>query len=251
MIAAFDFDGVLYDGVNECLLVAWNTFYKKSAFDFNEQTRKHIHNNFKKIFLECRNYVRHDGHFIVPFYMKTEQDINFETFTDVYNKIPEKIKDDFRKRFILYREEVRALYPKLWINLHTELLNLNEIIGLGIDIRITSGKDKESIEFILNAKGINIPSAKIIGRMSHKNETLLKLKKEAAALNGRFIFIDDNLNNIIDAQSIGVVSLWAGWGYQTNAQKSHALSMSVNSISKPELIEKLANITKRERNEKN
>lgn len=238
MIIAMDFDGVLYDGGNECLLVAWNTFNKNTISYFNETILNDIPDEFRNIFKKSRNYIRHDGHFIVPFYFNTVDDINHDEFDKVYNGIPEAEKDEFKFNFSLYRRMARDKYPCFWRDLHSELISLKDIMGIdsSITINIVSGKDVDSITFILNSNEINIPNERVFGSLKNKDKILLSIKKYASENNERFVFIDDNINNVIDSLEVGVDSLWAEWGYHTEAQEKLALELSVKTVSKDNII---------------
>lgn len=238
MIIALDFDGVLYDGGNECLLVAWNTFYKNNISYFNQSVLNDIPDKFKEVFKNSRNYVRHDGHFIVPFYMNYVSNIDYEGFEKVYNDIPESVKSEFKNNFYLYRKIARNKYPSFWVELHTELINLKDILSLGptVTISIVSGKDSDSIAFILHHAGINLPNERIFGRLKNKEPILLSLSNEAKDNGEILIFIDDNINNVIDSLKIGIDSLWAKWGYHTELQEKLAMELSLKVLTKESIF---------------
>jgi len=236
MIVALDFDGVIMDGITECMLVAWNVFNNKPLSDFNNNSLNEIPAYFVKTFTHSRNFVRHDGHFIIPFYADRNESMNSKSFNDIYKNIPEVDKIKFRDDFVNYRNKVKKTFPEYWISLHKELIELKEIIDLDVDIRIVSGKDTESILFLLNNKDIYIDPGKIHGRMVDKNIVLNTIKYDAEKNKENLIFVDDNLNNVIDACKLGIQSLWAFWGFHTHEHIKDAGKLSITAINSKELF---------------
>lgn len=236
MIIALDFDGVVVDGINECLLISWNVFNKKPISSFNNTALSEIPDEFKRIFREFRNYVRHDGHFIVSFFHELDRNINQENFNTVYSSLSEEVKLDFRNAFIDYRTQARMQYPSFWSQLHTPLINFKDIIDLGLDVRIVSGKDVESISFILNENECYIESKNIHGSMKNKELTLSNISMEAKSRGCEMVFIDDNLENILDSRKMGILSYWATWGYHSKDNLNDALRLSINLVEKKDFL---------------
>jgi phosphoglycolate phosphatase-like HAD superfamily hydrolase len=230
MIVALDFDGVIMDGINECMLVAWNVFNNKLFSDFNNKSLNEIPDYFVDIFTHARNFVRHDGHFIIPFYANKNEVIDSKSFHEIYENIHDADKSKFRDDFVNYRNKVKELFPEYWISLHKELIDLKEIIDLDVDLRIVSGKDAESIIFLLKNKKIHIEPRKVHGRMVEKDTVLKSIKNDSENDNEDLFFVDDNLNNVIDASKLGIQSLWAFWGFHTPEQVQNADRLSIKAI---------------------
>ena len=66
-VIALDFDGVICDGLDECLLVSWLSFADRVQPSDGIPLLDTIPSSFKDRFARCRNFVRHSGHFIIPF----------------------------------------------------------------------------------------------------------------------------------------------------------------------------------------
>ncbi len=239
MILAIDFDGVIMDGINECMLVTWNVFNKNQHSDFSEKKLQGIPLKFKESFTHLRNFVRHDGHFIVAFFNKNEKIIDMKIFNEIFESIPETTREEFKTNFISYRSAVREIYNSYWISLHKELINLQDIIKLNIDIRIVSGKDTESILKLLYIKNINIPPKNIHGRMLNKEIILSQLKTEADREKKELVYIDDNINNVIDIRNLNINSLWAFWGFHTEEQIDDAKKLNIVPVYKNDLIRRI------------
>lgn len=235
MVIALDFDGVVVDSIDECLLVSWNTFNRKGYQKFNKDALVSIPDTFREKFRYCRNYMRHDGHFIVPYYLNDEVFVSKDSFENVYSKIPQPDKDNFRKLFMEYRDNVRNTYPKIWGSLHKVLIDINSLLSTEDEVIIVSGKDSDSIHFLLRMMGIKFPISKIYGRMINKSEILKEIKNKAYMRREPFIFIDDNLDNVKEAINSDIPSIWAVWGYNTKEQFSEAKQLKIPSLKKKDL----------------
>ncbi|MEQ1977439.1 hypothetical protein [Xenorhabdus sp. SGI240] len=179
MVIALDFDGVIVDSIDECLLVSWNVINGNGHQQFSKDTLKSIPPDFIKSFRNYRCYMRHDGHFIVPYYLKDSDIETKSSFEKIYSKIPQIDKDNFRNMFREYRNNVRDIYPEIWTSLHKFLVDINDILKITNTISIVSGKDLGSIHFLLRRMGIEFPASKIYGGMTSKFELLKTIQNEA------------------------------------------------------------------------
>src|SRR5215831_15455091 len=115
---ALDFDGVICDGVAECLLVAWLAYADRTQASDGIALLETIPSSFKDRFANCRNFVRHSGHFIVPFLFDT----GFETQADfdaAYQSVETGKLEAFLQRFEACRKRLRRDRPEQWLALHT------------------------------------------------------------------------------------------------------------------------------------
>ena len=120
-VLVLDFDGLICDGLKECVLVTWNGHYKKDASLFSDQGLEAIPSVFIERFLECRNFSKHLGHFLVPLVDQTTPFPDQDAFNSVYSSIEPAIVNEFM-------EKVSA-YPKLRINekIITDLFESNKL----------------------------------------------------------------------------------------------------------------------------
>lgn len=236
MLIAMDFDGVIVDGVDECMLIAWNILHDRPLSDFNQNVLQEIPHLMAKRFRKSRNFVRHDGRFIASFSEFGNEVINNDTFTALYESIPTKEKEIFRNSFIQYRKQARSFHPDFWAELHRPLMDISNLFETTNDIYIVSGKDEESISFILRKYGLKIPKNKIFGRMTDKNKTLISLKSIASDKNEEMLFIDDNIQNVVEALDHGIQSFWANWGYNIPDHRVMALQKGIKELDTEALL---------------
>lgn len=243
MLLALDFDGVVVDGLDECLLVAWNVFHNRAINDFSRDALHAIPEEFRRKFRLLRSYVRHDGHFIVPFHDDGTASVNSGQFFECYAAIPLDFRNEFRQAFMAYREAARQSYPKFWAQLHTLLIDIKGLFSLGHEVKIVSGKDAQSISAILRQHGLTITDSDIFGRMTDKREVLTHLKQEADRKGQIMTFVDDNIENVIEASQLelGINALWANWGYRSPDHQAMGSAHAVTEITADSLFDVLRN----------
>ncbi|MCP1107755.1 HAD family hydrolase [Serratia nevei] len=177
-----------------------------------------------------RSHVRHDGHFMVPFFVNASR-ISGRGFMDAYESIPLGAREEFRQSFVEYRSQVRRIYPGFWAELHRPLIDVRHLFQLGHEIRIVSGKDSGSISTILQLLGQWLPDSFIHGRMTSKVDVLTQIKEEALSRGIGMIFVDDNIENIIEAKQLGISCYWPDWGYKNSEHIAMAAAHEIFPIT--------------------
>ncbi|GGJ49532.1 HAD family hydrolase [Deinococcus roseus] len=215
MILALDFDGVICDGLNECLLIAWNAWHQNSPSDLDESQLIGIPDAFKASFAANRNFVRHNGHFIVPF---LQENIDFQTQEDFkthYDSIDAALKARFESHFETLRQTFQTQHEERWLAMHTLYPRIGEVLqNRSHKLYIVSAKDTPSIQLILKSLGVYIPEEHIFGSQKDKIQALNQIALFENVQKDQIVFIDDNLPNIQVAQQNGFTkATWATWGY--------------------------------------
>lgn len=214
MLLCMDFDGVVANGANECLIVSWLAFHENPVPVEPGLILEEIPIEIKRKFLYLRNYVRHDGHFIVP-YMDIGDIKCQEEFEEVYVGIGRNLVEKFSRLFQDIREEIRSRYADEWFGFHVFYPKIKRIFDQGHDIHIVSGKDTESIRAILERESIVFDPEKVHGGLRSKATVLKTLYLSSKNERQDMLFIDDNLPNVIESRSLGIPTVWADWGFNT------------------------------------
>ncbi|MFS3137135.1 VOC family protein [Gluconacetobacter sacchari] len=214
---AFDFDGVIADGVDECLLVSWIARHDLGLDAFSPGGLDSVPNSFRDEFSRLRRFVRHDGHFLVPFIGDTKDIDDAIAFGQRYDSIPESEREGFREKFVAIRTAARKADEGYWFSLHRTFPEVVRTIALlRGDIQIVSGKDGLSIIEILRNQDIHVDDAAVFGRLTSKRGVLTELLEVARGRGEELVFVDDNLANVIEAIQLGARGLWATWGHHSD-----------------------------------
>jgi phosphoglycolate phosphatase-like HAD superfamily hydrolase len=211
-----DFDGVVCDGLNECLLSVWNTWHGLDVDAFTPATLDEVPLPFAERFAHFRNFVRHSGHFVMPFLSAADTFSCGEDFEAEFGRIPTAKVDAFLKRFEEYRTDVIRHRYEAWIGMHSYYDGVLNVFANPFNtIFIVSGKDTRSIKQILMAKEVSIPEDRIFGSQKNKIPALRKIALATGLDHASIKFYDDNLPNVLEAKEHGFQAIWAGWGYRT------------------------------------
>lgn len=213
---ALDFDGLIADGADECILISWNAHFKKAIEAFSDTGLAEIPSEFKSLFLNHRSFAKHLGHFFMPF-KHTEHFETQEQFDSAYAQLDPILIEDFISSATKYRSLARETYRQRWLDYHSFYKGVvNLLKNSPHPIYIVTAKDSESVQELLKNEGITLPNGRIYGERRKKNEALSDICETLGIPNKLLHFYDDNILNAIDAYNAGYGAFWAIWGYNAN-----------------------------------
>lgn len=230
-ILILDFDGVVCDGLNECLLSAWNTWYDLDVDAFDPATLGKIPKNFVTRFTHYRNFLRHSGQFVMPFLLDSNVFSSCEEFDNAFKSISSQSVESFVTRFEKYRVNVINDKYDQWIRMHEYYEGIVEVLkNEANQVFVVSGKDEHSIVKILQSQGVQIPESQIFGSMRSKIPALMEIAGDVGQGLDRLKFYDDNLANVLEARDAGFCANWAFWGYKTGNDIATSVSRQVPQV---------------------
>jgi phosphoglycolate phosphatase-like HAD superfamily hydrolase len=238
-VIALDFDGVLCDGVAECLLVSWLAFADRAPPSDGVALPDTIPAGFKDHFARCRNFVRHSGHFIIPFLF----DATFETQADydaAYRTIETGTLQGFLQRFETCRERLRQNQPAQWLALHSLYPGVRSALQVApLPLFIVTAKDTPSVRAILAEASVPFPEDRIYGGVTAKLEAFHDIKLRSGCRPACIAIYDDNVLNVAEARGAGFDAIWATWGYSSPEHQRIAVSQSLPSVGLDDFLTRL------------
>jgi phosphoglycolate phosphatase-like HAD superfamily hydrolase len=237
-VFALDFDGVIADGLNECILVTWNGYYDLHLDDFSVEGLAKVPAWFIERFTHCRNFAKHLGHFAVTIF---DRDTPIKTQSDyerIYLLLDPLEVESFVKKVNIYRANVRTFQESLWLDQHTFYPKIQSFLeGLNAPLYIVSAKDRDSIIKILTRAGIEINQNQVFGEQRNKSIALSAIQQRESVSPQEIFFLDDNIINVIDVQQAGYGAYWALWGYKADDHLELARQHQVATLSLEQLSE--------------
>ena len=216
-VVVFDFDGVICDSTNECLVTSWNAWQlyngkspsRKVLLDFSDEEIL----KFKQL----RPRVRGAGEYLVLHYL-IEKDIEISSNSE-YEKYILMFKDNFssyKKIFFECRNDLRSSDINKWLDLHTvfeDVINIIKDLNLNSYLYIATLKDGESVRLILKKYGIVVPSVNFYDQSDIKTklEALELIRASSKNSHADIIFIDDNVTHLIEPYNQGYKVYHAAW----------------------------------------
>ncbi|TGM44522.1 hypothetical protein EHQ92_12850 [Leptospira biflexa] len=216
-IFVFDFDGVVCDSTDECMITSWNTWQKwngrnlqrRQVVDFTEEEIL----NFRKL----RPRVRGAGEYFILNKILDEK-ITIDNQND-YELLLANNRENIQKFKILFlseRQIFRAAHPTDWILLHSvypEVINLLRDLNLQNRLYIATLKDFLSIRMILDYYSVNVEDSKIVdeAKIVSKLDALEKILLLSDTTKEKLIFFDDNVTHLFESFSNGFEVYLTAW----------------------------------------
>ena len=224
----WDFDGVIIDSIDECLLTSYNAYLQYQGI-YNEfiETLEDIPKYYREEFYRTRKYVRPAGEFFA-LYKAASDNIKIESY-GIFRKLLEDNSEDiaeFQRLFYSTRDKLKNKYPQYWFELHRSYPQIKtnwQKLKEHFDFYIVSNKDFRSISEILDHFGLAINKNNIFGTDFSLNkkkivEHIMSTKSTAA---NRVFLIDDNYQNLLDFCDTGIKLFFASWGYGEMPENSN------------------------------
>lgn len=229
-VFAFDFDGTLCDGLNECILVTWNGYHDLGLDSFGDDGLRDIPQAFIARFGRLRNFSKHLGHFVVP--LLTDASIETqEQFDRAYEAIGEDKANDFVEKTTRYRQAACKRYQEQWLAYHAFYPGVVGFLrSCEKPLYVVTAKDSASVHAILEANSVDIPLHQIFGEQRAKLGALDTIVANERIAKEQLLFFDDNVFNAIEAKRAGYSAYWAGWGYSAPAHFKLASSAGISPV---------------------
>jgi phosphoglycolate phosphatase-like HAD superfamily hydrolase len=214
----FDFDGVVCDSTDECLVTSWNaweqwqggTGFRTAVADFSAAECER--------FRALRPRVRGAGEYYILRRSFAEGIAipDQRTYEGLMAQWKAHIAP-FAKFFFEMRDRLRNENLSLWIDLHpmyAEVVAVMAALDRQGRFYIATLKDGKSVRLILARHGIEIAPERLLDEsiIKSKLQALDSIRKHAACARTDLVFIDDNATHIVEPHASGYPVWLAAWG---------------------------------------
>lgn len=232
-LLAMDFDGVIVDSISECAVAGFNGY--SEYCDSSEVIIKpeNIENDRLNKFCIMRPYIRSGEDYIYLFHAIDESiNIDSQEDFDKFKIVYLDRKESYYKLFYSARQTLMSSNFDNWITLNPLYNEMDVFLhSMHTKIHIVSTKAPKYIIKILKFNGIEFNPKRVheAGRGFSKTDIIVKLIREYNLSTPNMIFIDDHFDTLHKIKSTGVRCMFAGWGYNTNKQRSrcHRLNLEL------------------------
>ena len=235
----FDFDGVVCDSTNECMVTSWNSW---NRWNNGNQFRNSL-NQFSQAeidaFKPLRPYVRGAQEYYIVMRvinssnLKIHNQQDFEKFTI---KWEENLKP-FQLLFFKERKRLKKVDSLKWIKLHyiySDVITVMKTLNNENRLLIATLKDSESVQLILKHNGIDINSNNILdqSKISSKLEALDYFIINKEINKEEICFLDDNVTHLIEPKNNNFIVYLTGWGATIKEHKDAAIKQQIPILEK-------------------
>ncbi len=209
-----DFDGVICDSVNECIVSSWIGYYRY----LKKEEPSKIPVDFRKTFLSYRSYIRSGNDYILIQELMdrgipVESNEDFERHRklagnkkmELYTQLFYRARDYLLSNELTYWLELNALFPHV-----TEPL---KAVSERENIHILSTKKAMYNERILRFNGINFPMERIHYSSNADKISFIRNFLNQHSHYQKAILIDDQIDNMKGNTDSQIETYLALWGF--------------------------------------
>lgn len=229
-VILLDFDGVLIDSVDECVVTAYNQYTGSLCRSLSDlpaayvplmrrnRSRARKAGEFKRLAGWCLEQVRLGNH---------EAQLSEEQFRELYDgseSFPE-----LGKEFFSFRQRLVALNMESWCELNPPMQPIWEWLVSHPAARFTilTYKNLAAVEAICRHYGLELRKEDVFASDdgTTKAENLERIIKKHGE-SKQYHFIDDSIDNLIEIREIehrsNLSLYWASWGFQIEGDGARA-----------------------------
>ena len=236
-IIALDFDGVIVNSVNECLLVGYYAYQKFAEPSIKLKSIENLSDSELKLLTSYRPFVL-SGEDYVFISMALELNHHFKNQSD-YDKFKlENIEyaRQFYKMFQNERSNLLNTNRKLWFKLNEFFIGMESFMRINCssdNLIIISTKPKIFIIEILKNHNINFDEQRIFhaSNVDTKKDIIRRFLSDNSIEPNNFFFIDDQISTLKDVKSLAINCFLAEWGYNTKIEAVDAVKNHIPVIT--------------------
>ena len=241
-VYVLDFDGVVCDSTNECLVTSWNAWQKFTGKSSKKLDQEQFSKQEIIDFYKLRPYVKGAGEYLILYQAKKENIIirNNKKFDELSLIWKNEIKE-YKKIFYLERNFLRDENLDNWINLHIiydSVITFIKEKQKSKQIYIATLKDGKSVKEILAKQKIFLENGLLLdeSNISSKLDALNKITTRTNVPKRNVFFIDDNLNHLIGPHNSGYNVFLAAWSNTPSEFIRKAKNYNISILNNPEEI---------------
>ena len=206
-----DFDGVICDSIDECLLTSYNAYYEKRLVNIIE-----VPEDFKFFFYNHRYLVRPaKEYFILCESFEKNIKITHEKFDEIKNNHSHKI-NLFEKSFFRSRRKMQQNID-LWASYHRMYPTSEKFLSqLSSKFFILTNKDRKSVKILSKHFNFDKKVISILSKEISNDKNILFnyfFKNFKISQSQKVIFVDDNEEHLLKVSSHPIEIYFANWGY--------------------------------------
>ncbi len=234
---ALDFDGVIADSIDECLVVSHNAFLEYHGSGQKLKNINEIEKEKIDAFRRLRNFIRSGEDYVfIQLALHNRNQLTNQNDFDGFLAKNKHLKPTFFNLFYQEREIFSSDQNHVWIQLNPLYPGIKTFLAhyqYKENLFIITTKKIEYVHKILKSHDIRLKENNCLH--AHGQQTKLKIiknlldKYEISA--DHFYFIDDQIDTLINVKQAEVQCLLAQWGYNNPEQWERAKYAGVSLLT--------------------
>lgn len=238
IVLALDFDGVICDSVDECLITACNAWNMLQGSSTRIASLAEVEPHVAQRFRQHRHLARNAPDFWPLLHWTLTGNTTLdEAELASFRMENTRIIKRFEPAFFAAREEYRSKDPEQWLALNRYYPEFqdgwDQLMGK-YPTHIITTKDLRSVEYFNRQWNLGIPPEHLWTneqRLS-KGAIAQRIINESGIRPEELFFVDDHPHHLQDVATTGACCFWASWGYLGAAGLSLPESSSAVSLAR-------------------
>ena len=233
-----DFDGVLFDTAYECAVVTWCVRHGVRE-NYPGVT---LDERFLRRFYDLKPYIRRAREYAVfasDAYLAVTDQASLDAV--IARDLRAEELEAFEKQFYAMRERIKAASFDWWIGLNRPYPWAVDLLRARQDRTVVvSLKDGRTIGDTLGHWHLTARRVCDHAYAPTKRDAIVRVAAELGLALPRSVFVDDNVDHLLDLRAAGVVPVLADWGYVTPSQRRAAVDAGIEVATRETIASILA-----------
>jgi len=237
-IIVFDFDGVVCDSTDECMVTSWNAWERWNDREAFRRSVNEFSVEEKQAFRPLRPYVKGAGEYYILRRALSDQEVLPIRNQQDYEQTRERWAGylaEFKDVFFAERNRLRSEDIVRWIGLHPvypEIIQVMKKLQEESRLYIATLKDAESVYLIMKNQGLILSNDRLFdqGKIKTKLEALDLIRHKENCEKEEMLFIDDNVTHLFGPLNSRYNCWLAGWGYILSDHQMIAKERKINIV---------------------
>ncbi len=228
-ILALDFDGVIGNSVNECLIVAYNAYYGLEGDD-RISSPEALDDSLVDTFKRIRNYIRAGADFLfILLAIEKGVEINNQQDFDRFANEHKERWQGFFDSFYRVREDISSNHLDLWLELNPMYEGMADYM-LNFPVKenlyiITTKKIDFVIKLLAN-RNITLVQENLFtaDKQRSKRSILLDIQQKHQLPADQIWYVDDQVDTLLKIKDTNIRCVMAEWGYNDQEQQNKGIN---------------------------
>lgn len=213
-LLCLDFDGVICNSLNECMLVTFNAYFGTRHMSLDALPPAYC-----ETFRRLRYLVRDPGeYYLLANMYQHGETADSSSFGELLHRETSGCQT-FKPKFFAARHTLRSERPQAWFALHPPYKEAVDFLQRNcVPVCIITTKDEESVRLLLREYGVlhrveEVYGQEALARLGGKANAIRDACRQAGIDAAETRYLDDHLQHLADVRSTGVGLWYAIWGY--------------------------------------
>ena len=232
-----DFDGVIAQSIDECLVSGHNAYADYSGGSRVERMEE-LDRDWVETARHLRNFIRNGEDYVyIAHALASGEEVNGQEDFDAFKQDNIDLKDLFFERFFQARQSFARSRPEQWCELsplYPGMAGFLKEYEPGNNLYIITTKLLVFVREILSFHNIDLQQENLFDTRDgrSKSQIITDILADRQISKKQCYFLDDQVDTVIKVCPTGIHAILALWGYNNKEQAEKAQSRGVETMTR-------------------